>query len=219
MRILFLLLLSLLLTPNTIAHSYTPEAYERLERTVVIEADLGEDVWLPIGTGFTIKKNDGYRLYTSRHIAQVRDVRKLRYCSTIEPSSCEELGLDYVGMSSWVLNARPYSDWAMWPLDRLVFGVKPARLSKRQVRIGEPVCTVGTPNGIRGEYTCGAVTNIVDDTIVMDARVLPGNSGGAVWNEKGRVIGIVSAIDVPSSLQIPVPTRGFITPVQAFDLE
>ena len=71
-----------------------------------------------------------------------------------------------------------------------------------KIRMGEKVFTLGFPAsfvlGERPKYTEGvisAVTGIKDDPTVFQITVpiQPGNSGGPLFNEKGEVIGVITA--------------------------
>ena len=62
------------------------------------------------------------------------------------------------------------------------------------IEIGETVYTVGNPIGLEGTVSKGIVSSIRDfgngPLIQIDAPISPGNSGGPVLNEKGKVIGV-----------------------------
>jgi putative serine protease PepD len=98
-------------------------------------------------------------------------------------------------------------------------GLVPAVLgSAAAMHVGDPVLAVGSPLGLQGTVTAGivsalnrpvtttdqsqqnlfgnapTVTPTVIDAIQTDAAVNPGNSGGALVNTAGQVIGINSAI-------------------------
>lgn len=55
---------------------------------------------------------------------------------------------------------------------------------------GDFVVAFGNPYGLEGTVTSGIVSNIDNDTIVTDAAIDPGNSGGPLVNELGEYIGI-----------------------------
>ena len=63
-----------------------------------------------------------------------------------------------------------------------------------KIEIGETVYTVGNPIGLEGTVSKGIVSSIRDfgngPLIQIDAPTSPGNSGGPVLNEKGKVIGV-----------------------------
>jgi len=80
------------------------------------------------------------------------------------------------------------------------------------VRVGEWVMAVGNPFSLASTVTTGIVSakarniNILDDQLAIesfiqtDAAVNPGNSGGALVNLKGELIGINTAIATPTGV-------------------
>ena len=62
------------------------------------------------------------------------------------------------------------------------------------IEIGETIYTIGNPIGLEGTVSRGIVSSIRDfgsgTRIQIDAPTSPGNSGGPVLNEKGKVIGV-----------------------------
>ena len=68
--------------------------------------------------------------------------------------------------------------------------------------LGSPVLAVGNPFGLGGTVTSGIVSargrelgsSVFVDFIQTDAAINPGNSGGPLFNEKGEVIGVNTAI-------------------------
>ena len=78
-----------------------------------------------------------------------------------------------------------------------VSGPSPSILSLEnsdKIEIGETVYTVGNPIGLEGTVSKGIISSIRDfgsgPLIQIDAPISPGNSGGPVLNEKGKVIGV-----------------------------
>lgn len=72
------------------------------------------------------------------------------------------------------------------------------------VRMGETVCALGNPAGLTGSITTGIIsgvnrkvraesTNFEMECFQTDAAISPGNSGGALVNLYGEVIGITSS--------------------------
>ena len=97
------------------------------------------------------------------------------------------------------------------PLKAVPFGDSEA------MRVGDPVMAVGNPFGLGGTVTAGIVSarnrNIdsgpYDNYIQTDASINKGNSGGPLFDMKGEVIGINTAILSPSGGSIGI---GFATP-------
>jgi len=84
-------------------------------------------------------------------------------------------------------------------------GLVPATLGDSdQVQLGESVCALGNPAGLSGSITTGIISgmnrrvrasanNFEMDCFQTDAAISPGNSGGALVNMFGQVIGITSS--------------------------
>ncbi|WP_320200436.1 Do family serine endopeptidase [Agrobacterium sp. rho-13.3] len=99
------------------------------------------------------------------------------------------------------------------PLKAVKFG------DSRTMRIGDWVMAVGNPFGLGGSLSVGVVSargrNInagpYDNFIQTDAAINKGNSGGPLFNMKGEVIGINTAIISPSGGSIGI---GFSVPTE-----
>ncbi len=81
------------------------------------------------------------------------------------------------------------------PLAKVEFAKPPA--------VGAKACAIGNSFGLGLSMTCGVVSatrvsgvgfNKVEDFIQTDASVNPGMSGGALVNDQGRLVGMLSAI-------------------------
>jgi serine protease Do len=87
------------------------------------------------------------------------------------------------------------------PLPTVRFGDSDA------VRVADTVAAIGNPLGLGGSVTKGIVSALnrdirdtpFDDFIQTDAAINHGNSGGPLFNERGEVIGMNTAICSPSA--------------------
>lgn len=58
---------------------------------------------------------------------------------------------------------------------------------------GQAIYVMGSPLGITGTLSEGIVAKRNGDVDFVDVNVLPGNSGGPAFNEKGELVGITTA--------------------------
>lgn len=99
------------------------------------------------------------------------------------------------------------------PLKSVRFGASDA------LRIGDWVVAIGNPFGLGGTVTAGIISaqsrdisqGPYDDYIQTDAAINRGNSGGPLFNMKGEVIGINTAILSPSGGSVGI---GFAVPAE-----
>ena len=123
----------------------------------------------------------------------------------------EEIGFEVVGRD-------PLSDLAVV---RAASGtLTPAPFGDAaRLRVGQLVVAVGTPLGFSGTVTAGVVSalgrslaardgeasRLVENVIQTDAALNPGNSGGALADVRGRVVGINTAVaGIGLGLAVPI---------------
>jgi len=117
-----------------------------------------------------------------------------------------------------VIGADALSDLAVLRADAT--DLVPAELGDAEgLRVGQLVVAIGNPNGFAGSVTAGVVSalgrslpaqagrtvRIIDNVIQTDAALNPGNSGGALVDGRGRVVGINTAVaGVGLGLAVPI---------------
>ncbi len=117
-----------------------------------------------------------------------------------------------------LVGADPLSDLAVVRADRSIPD-PPEYGDADRLRVGNLVVAVGNPLGLAGSVTAGVVSalgrslptqsgaasRIVEDVIQTDAALNPGNSGGALADGRGRVVGINTAVaGIGLGLAVPI---------------
>ncbi len=106
-----------------------------------------------------------------------------------------------------VVGRDPLSDIAVIRADRAV-PTPPDYGDASSLLVGSLVVAVGNPLGLSGTVTAGVVSalgrsmpvrtrttaRLIEDVIQTDAALNPGNSGGALADSRGRVVGINTAV-------------------------
>lgn len=149
------------------------------------------------GSGVIIS-SDGY-IVTNNHVVEnASDIQVIFY--------------DKKTMSAKLIGTDPSTDLALLKVEDGNFPSMPLGNSD-SVRIGEWVLAVGNPFELESTVTAGIVSakgrniNIlnrgqnqpaIESFIQTDAAVNPGNSGGALVNTRGELIGINTAIATPT---------------------
>ncbi len=154
---------------------------------------------------------DGY-LVTSAHVVAVTDRGVAAFTDGAE-------------RAFQVVGSDPLSDLAVV---RVEGEVCPAPLGDAsRLRVGHLVVAIGNPLGFAGSVTAGVVSalgrslavgnerhsRLVENVIQTDAALNPGNSGGALADSAGRVVGINTAVaGVGLGLAVPIDatTKGFL---------
>jgi S1-C subfamily serine protease len=126
--------------------------------------------------------------------------------------------VDGSDLEARIVGADPLSDLAVLRAEST--RLHPAELGDAStLRVGQLVVAIGNPHGYAGSVTAGVVsalgrslparqggaTRLIDDVIQTDAALNPGNSGGALVDGRGRVVGINTAVaGIGLGLAVPV---------------
>jgi S1-C subfamily serine protease len=117
-----------------------------------------------------------------------------------------------------IIGSDPLSDLAVLRTEG--GDLRPAQLgAAERLRVGQLVVAIGNPNGFAGSVTAGVVSALgrslparsgrtvrfIDNVIQTDAALNPGNSGGALVDSGGRVVGVNTAVaGVGLGLAVPI---------------
>ena len=141
-----------------------------------------------LGSGFVISR-DGFIL-TNNHVIEKATEIKVRLDS----------GKEY---KAKIVGKDPKTDLALLRVIPDTSFPKPVQMGDSDlIRVGDWVMAVGNPFGLGQTVTTGIISakgRIIgagpyDDFLQTDAAINPGNSGGPLFNMKGEVIGINTAI-------------------------
>jgi len=153
-----------------------------------------------VGSGFLVD-SDGYIVTNFHVIDQAKEI-----------SVALNDGTKYKGK---LIGFDEKTDLALLKIDskKLLPTAKFGDSSK--ARVGEWVIAVGNPYGLGSSVSLGIISankrsvNQMDGFIQTDAAINKGNSGGPLFNIKGEVIGVNSALYSPSGVNIGI---GFANP-------
>ncbi len=161
--------------------------------------------WSGSGAGSAVAIEPVGHLVTSAHVVAGSD----RGTATFVDGA--ELAFEVVGRD-------PLSDLAV--VRTKGGNPRPAPLGHAErLRVGQLVVAIGNPLGFAGSVTAGVVSalgrslatrdgrasRLVENVIQTDAALNPGNSGGALADSRGRVVGINTAVaGIGLGLAVPI---------------
>lgn len=158
--------------------------------------DSGEGPMLRIGTGSGVVINEDGYIVTNNHV--------------IDEADDIEITLDDNRVfKADVIGTDPSTDLALLKIDAKNLKAVPL-VDSDSAKVGEWVLAVGNPFNLNSTVTAGIISakgrtlNILDDKsavesfIQTDAAINQGNSGGALVNMQGGLVGICTAIASPT---------------------
>ena len=156
-----------------------------------------------LGSGFIISE-DGY-IITNYHVIENAEVVNVVLFDNTEVEA-DIIGGDEKTDIALIKIEPPFE------LDKVTFGDSDA------IRVGDWVPAIGNPFGLGGSVTAGIVSaksrdiaaGPYDNFIQTDAAINQGSSGGPMFNTKGEVIGINSALFSTSGNNMGI---GFAIPI------
>jgi S1-C subfamily serine protease len=216
--------------PRTAAQPLEGTAFEpariydaRAEGVVTIFAFFGPDAGGTggQGSGFVVS-DDGYIL-TNSHV--------VTNAGTDQPENVSAAGQVFVEfrdgdrVAARVVGWDLFDDVALLKVDPTRHPLAPVPLGdSSEVLVGEPVAAIGSPFGAENSLATGVVSATgrtipaltssfsLVDAIQIDAPINRGNSGGPLFDARGRVIGINAQIRSNSGLSEGV---GFAVPINS----
>ena len=209
-----------------VGNGFDPSAIyaERLEGVVTIEATFGsgDGGQGAQGTGFVVS-DDGYVLTNSHVITTAGEVTN--------PDRVRPADRVYVVFSDGgraaasIVGWDVYDDVGLLKVDPGDHDLRPVPLGDSSgVVVGEPVAAIGSPFGNQNSLSVGVVSATertlpgltsafgLVDAIQTDAPINRGNSGGPLFDARGRVIGINAQIRSTSGTAEGV---GFAVPINS----
>ncbi|MFT4550671.1 MAG: serine protease Do [Verrucomicrobiales bacterium] len=189
--------------------SVTPSGWGKGGAELLLSPELAEDAEFEtgaIGSGI-ILSSDGYVL-TSSHVVEHSQRIRVLVPGREKSEPARLVGID------------PMTDIAVIKLDAEALPV--ATLAKSSdLAVGDVVLTIGNPFGLEHTVTSGIISalgrknlvgNPFQNLIQTDAPINPGSSGGALVDNRGRVIGITAAMVADGGHSAGV---GFAEPIES----
>ena len=170
---------------------------------VTIEASFGVDEETA-GSGFVVDARRGL-IVTASHVV----TRAQPGSASAEPASAVRIVLDDgTRADAEVLGYDLFEDTALLEVRPRNLGLRALALGRaRALRVGEAVAVIGSPFENRASLSTGVVSQLdrqiaapgvcfrTTGVIQTDAAVNPGNSGGPLLDARGRVVGMVTAVN------------------------
>jgi serine protease Do len=157
-----------------------------------------------LGSGFLIGNG---MVLTNNHVVEIQDPgsNKFRPMDDIKVITDETSAVGAREYTAKVIGNDPKTDIALLKLEgERVNELKGAVLGDSDsLQVGDYVIAIGEPFGLQATVTAGIVsakeralgpTSVYSDFLQTDAAINPGNSGGPLFNLRGEVVAVATAI-------------------------
>lgn len=105
----------------------------------------------------------------------------------------------------------PTEDIAILTIDAPYTKFRPIGINHNPLQIGEKVYTISNPEGLEFTFSDGMINQYKNEYIQFSAPISSGSSGGALLNEKGELIGIItSTLKESQNINFAIPNEYYI---------
>jgi serine protease Do len=190
------------LPPGSPFEDFFKEFYDRFKNMPT--SPSGEENVSALGSGFVVDAEKGYIVTNNHVIKDADEIKVILHDNTTLDAT--RVGVDEKTDLA-VLKVTPKKG----ALVATTWG------NSDESKVGSWVLAIGNPFGLGGTVTAGIISarqrdisaGPYDDFIQTDASINRGNSGGPMFNTKGEVIGVNTAIFSPSGGSVGI---GFAVP-------
>lgn len=162
-----------------------------------VNSFFGKSTATATGSGIIISENGN--ILTNNHVVDSSSSNSSNYYQVSEAKSIKvKLYNDDKEYEAKIVGMDNQTDLAVIKIDKN--GLTPAEIGDSStVKVGEFAMAVGNPQGLATSVTCGIISAVNREVtadgrkytaIQTDAAINSGNSGGALVNSKGQVIGV-----------------------------
>lgn len=210
-KLVAIFILSLAIGAEIASFFPTLNRYEHAQKsTVLVKTSHG------YGTGFVVQRGNRLFVFTAAHVVTQENTvaiqQVLRY---------ENVKVGESHFSATVIARDEFLDVAILWLHANPANFEPARFATHEPKVGTPVFHIGNFSGIRfdNSVSAGILSQIgvapnmlgwpwpvADQTT---ATIVPGSSGGALFDSRGHVIGLAVGHLVPG-IEFYVPLRAIV---------
>ena len=172
-----------------------------------------------IGSGVVVNHPTfGYAVLTAEHVALAGGPVELdfRACPFNQGSECFDLGRNFLMDRDSSIG----TDWAIFLVDAIPEGVTAAPIRTDLPSVGEKIILSSIPLArtpwVSQGYVAWVWSEMGSPVIGVDGFAFFGSSGGGVYDGKGRLMGLLSAIE--ASEWGPLENKLLVVPIQNMEI-